>query len=346
MSVPEERLPTSAATSATDAETKSAVAYAAALGPLVDDMWRRIRTMEKSRFWKLRNAFFGLKHRLGLSADGSWPPYKLPALHASVSRLNDDYGLWLQRNLPRPADLARMREVIELWPRRPLISVVMATYDTPEALLREAVDSVRQQVYPNWELCIADDASKAPQLRNVLTELAAADSRIKVVFRNENGHISEAFNSAIALATGEFVGFLDHDDLLTPDALFEVALAVNRFPDVDMLYSDEDKVDENGVFCEPHFKPDWSPDSFLSRMYTCHFGVYRRSLITELGGLRSEFDGSQDYDLVLRLSERTDRIVHIPRVPIIGENMPARRREFRTPNPTVLAPPKRRSRRP
>ena len=135
-----------------------------------------------------------------------------------------------------------------------------------------------------------------------------------MVYRSENGHIARASNSALEIATGEFVGFLDHDDTLSPDALFETALAINRFPDVDMLYSDEDKIDEAGLYCEPHFKPDWSPDSFLSRMYTCHFGVYRRSLVEALGGLRPEFSGSQDYDLVLRLSERTDKIHHIPRV--------------------------------
>jgi GT2 family glycosyltransferase len=297
-----------------DPDLKSALAYIATLGPLVDDMWRRIRSMEMSRFWKLRNAFFALKHRLGLSADSAWPPYKLPLLHASVSRLNDAYGLWLQRNLARPSDLGRMRDVIELLPSKPLITVVMATHETPEALLREAIDSVREQVYPHWELCIADDASKAPHVRRVLSEYAALDARIKVTYRPERGHISRAFNTAIEAATGELVGFLDHDDLLTPDALFEVAVAINRFPDTDMLYSDEDKIDEAGVFCEPHFKPDWCPDSFLSRMYTCHFGVYRRSLLLELNGLRPEFDGSQDYDLVLRLTERTQRIRHIPRV--------------------------------
>jgi GT2 family glycosyltransferase len=277
-------------------------------------MWRRIREMEMSRFWQLRNAFFGLKHRLGLSADGAWPPYKLPALHASVSRLNDSYGSWLQRNLARASDLARMREVVDLLPSKPLVSIVMATFETPEAFLREAIESVLGQAYANWELCIADDASREPHVRRVLTEYAALDSRIRVQFRHERGHISRAFNSAIEAATGEYIGFLDHDDLLTPDALFEVVVAINRFPATDMLYSDEDKIDEHGTFCEPNFKPDWCPDSFLSRMYTCHFAVYRRSLVVELGGLRPDFDGSQDYDLVLRLTERTAEIRHIPRV--------------------------------
>ena len=288
--------------------------YATNLHPLIEDMSRRIRTMELSRFWKLRNAFFDLKKKLGLSADGAWPPYQVPAILASSAESSQPYGRWLQRNMIRSSDISRMSEMSQTLPRRVVISVIMTTFETPERFLREAIESVRSQAYPYWELCIADDASTQAQVRKVLEEYSALDHRIKVVYRNENGHIARASNSALELATGEFVGFLDHDDTLSPDALFEMALAINRFPDVDMLYSDEDKIDETGVYCDPHFKPDWSPDSFLSRMYTCHFSVYRRSLVEELGGLRAEFSGSQDYDLVLRLTERTGKIHHIPRV--------------------------------
>jgi GT2 family glycosyltransferase len=288
--------------------------YATNLHPLIEDMSRRIRTMELSRFWKLRNAFFALKKKLGLSADGAWPPYQVPAILASSAESSQPYGRWLQRNMIRSSDISRMSEMSQTLPRRVVISVIMTTFETPERFLREAIESVRSQAYPYWELCIADDASTQAQVRKVLEEYSALDHRIKVVYRNENGHIARASNSALELATGEFVGFLDHDDTLSPDALFEMALAINRFPDVDMLYSDEDKIDETGVYCDPHFKPDWSPDSFLSRMYTCHFSVYRRSLVEELGGLRAEFSGSQDYDLVLRLTERTGKIHHIPRV--------------------------------
>ncbi len=240
----------------------------------------------------------------------------LEAMLAQRSRatLAGDYEKWLSVYQVRSSDAMRMREMSEALPRRVVISVIMATYETPERFLREAIESVLAQAYPNWELCIADDASKERHVRKVLEKYAALDPRIKVIYRAQNGHIAAASNSALALATGEFVGFLDHDDTLSPDALFEVALTINRYPDVDMLYSDEDKIDEAGLYCEPHFKPDWSPNSFLSRMYTCHFGVYRRALVEELGGLRVEFAGSQDYDLVLRLSERTERIRHIPRV--------------------------------
>ncbi len=141
-----------------------------------------------------------------------------------------------------------------------------------------------------------------------------AIARVKLALRAENGHIAAASNSALALATGEYVALLDHDDVLAPDALFHVALTVNRYPDADVLYSDEDKIDEDGHRSEPYFKPDWSPDSLLARMYTGHLAVFRRSLVTELGGFRLGFEGSQDYDLVLRATERTDRIRHIPRV--------------------------------
>lgn len=190
----------------------------------------------------------------------------------------------------------------------------MPVFNPPEPYLRAAIDSVCAQVYPNWELCIADDASTQSHVRSILQEYAAKDDRIKVVYRTENGHISRASNSALELATGEFIALLDHDDLLTPDALYEIALCLNLHPEADMIYSDEDKVDEQNLLGEPFFKPDWCPDSFLSRMYTCHLGVYRRQIVVKVGGFRIGFEGSQDYDLVLRLTEKTDHIVHIPKV--------------------------------
>ena len=178
-------------------------------------------------------------------------------LQRTQGEREDGYDAWRKRNMLRPTDFIRALQVAPSLRMQPLISVVMTTFETPEEFLRDALDSVREQAYPNWELCIADDASQAPHVRQILDEYAAIDPRIKVLYREENGHIATAGNSALALATGEFVGFLDHDDLLTRDALLEVALAINRFPDVDMLYSDEDKLDELGNFCEPHFKPDW-----------------------------------------------------------------------------------------
>jgi GT2 family glycosyltransferase len=207
-----------------------------------------------------------------------------------------------------------MRETLEILPLRPRFSVIMPVYNAPESFLREAIESVIDQVYPDWELCIADDASPNASVRAVLEEYASKDARIKVSFRETNGHIAAASNSALELATGDFIVLLDHDDLLSADALYENAIVVNRRPEVDVIYSDEDKVDEVGRRSDPYFKPDWAPDTLLARNYISHLGVYRRDLIQAIGGFRVGFEGSQDYDLVLRATEQTDRIAHIPRV--------------------------------
>jgi glycosyltransferase involved in cell wall biosynthesis len=225
------------------------------------------------------------------------------------------YARWLESRTLWPRDFERLRTLSRALTYRPKFSIVVATYDTAEAHLRAALDSVLAQTYDNWELCVADDASPQPQVRRILQEYAARDARVRLTFRAENGHISRATNSALEIADGDFVCLLDHDDLFTPDALFEMALLLNIHPDADFIYSDEDKLDDaTGQFVDPYFKPDWCPDSFLSRMYTAHLGVYRRSLVQELGGMREGFEGSQDYDLVLRLVERTHRIHHIPKV--------------------------------
>jgi predicted O-linked N-acetylglucosamine transferase (SPINDLY family)/glycosyltransferase involved in cell wall biosynthesis len=197
---------------------------------------------------------------------------------------------------------------------QPLISIIVPVFNPPEPYLRAAIQSVLDQTYSHWELCIADDASTFPYVRRVLEEYAQQDTRIKPIFRTENGHISACSNSALEIATGEFIALLDHDDLLTSDALEEVVRLLNQHPEADMIYSDEDKIDNNNQFRETAYKPDWCPDSFLSRMYTCHLGVYRRLLINEIGGFRLGFEGSQDYDLVLRLTEKTDKIFHIPKI--------------------------------
>jgi glycosyltransferase involved in cell wall biosynthesis len=212
------------------------------------------------------------------------------------------------------ADLQKLAETIELFRYKPTISIIMPVFNTPEEFLVEAIDSVLNQIYPYWELCIADDASTHPHVKSVIEKYKTRDRRIKIVFREQNGHISQSSNSALEIATGEFVSFLDHDDLLTPDALYEVALLLNKHPEADMIYSDETKLDEQGHVVAPAFKPDWCPDSFLSRMYTCHLGTYRRSLIDEIGGLRVGYEGSQDYDLVLRVTEKTNKIFHIPKI--------------------------------
>lgn len=204
-------------------------------------------------------------------------------------------------------------EVVELVDP-PLISIVMPTYNTPERWLRQAIDSVVEQWYPHWQLCIADDASTEPHVGEILAEYALADSRISIDSRLSNGHISAASNSALELATGDFVALLDHDDELAPHALFLVAKAVIDDPKLDFIYSDEDKLDARGRRVDPHFKPDFNYDLLLGQNYLSHLSVIRRSLIDEAGGFREGFEGSQDYDLFLRCIEQSapERIHHLP----------------------------------
>ncbi|MFC0408655.1 glycosyltransferase family 2 protein [Roseomonas elaeocarpi] len=227
------------------------------------------------------------------------------------------YPQWVRENdTITEADRAAIRAAIPGLARKPLISVVMPAYNTDPALLRAAVASVQRQLYPHWELCVADDASPDGRAWALLQELAAADKRIKVMRREQNGHISAATNSALALATGEFVALMDHDDLLPEHALFEVAAEISAYPDADMIYSDEDKIDGRGRRSAPYFKPDFNAELLLGQNFISHLGVYRRSLLEEIGGLRVGFEGSQDYDLALRATERTtpERIRHIPAV--------------------------------
>jgi glycosyltransferase involved in cell wall biosynthesis len=197
-----------------------------------------------------------------------------------------------------------------------LISVLMPVYETPLPYLRAAIESVRAQLYPHWELCIADDASKSPEVRRILDDYRTLDQRIKVCYRDTNGHISAATNTALELAEGRFVALLDHDDVLPEHALFEVATAIADDPQIDLIYTDEDKIDNRGQRFAPYFKSDWNPDLLLSQNMFNHLGVYRRSLVEEVSGFREGYEGSQDYDLVLRASTLTtpERIRHIPHI--------------------------------
>ena len=209
-----------------------------------------------------------------------------------------------------------MRMEIKRFDRKPLISVVMPVYNTNLLWLRASIDSVRAQIYPNWELCIADDASTNPAILPLLERFAQEDDRIKLVQRNHNGHISAATNSALALAQGEWIALLDHDDVLAEHALFWVVDAINKHPACRLIYSDEDKIDDAGVRSDPYFKCDWNPDLFYSQNMFSHLGVYHAALVREVGGFRVGLEGSQDYDLALRCIERIapEQIHHIPRV--------------------------------
>lgn len=215
-----------------------------------------------------------------------------------------------------PKRIRAMEQEIGAFNHKPLISVVMPVYDVEQQWLEEAIQSVLQQVYPNWELCIADDASPSPHIKEVLTRYMEQDPRIKVTFLDRNLGISGASNKALALASGQFTALLDHDDVLSRDSLFQVAKQLNHTPEADLVYSDEDKLSMGGMRLRPVIKPDWDPELFLTYNYLCHLVVCRRSLMIEAGGFREGFEGSQDYDLLLRITELTDseRIVHIPRV--------------------------------
>lgn len=196
------------------------------------------------------------------------------------------------------------------------ISIIMPVYNTPEKYLRLCIDSVRVQSYPHWELCIADDKSPKPHVRKVLAEYQKIDPRIKVVYRKQNGHISRASNSALEIATGDYVALLDHDDALPEHALYFMAQVIAEHPDAQILYSDEDKIDIHGQRSDPHFKSDWNPDLFYSQNYVSHLGVYKRELLQRINGFRTGVEGSQDQDLLLRCLPhvKAEQIIHIPKI--------------------------------
>lgn len=235
---------------------------------------------------------------------------------AKIEKLRNQasYPNWLARN--EVLDIEAMTQEIASFHYQPKISIAMPVYNVEEKWLRLCIDSILNQVYTNWELCMADDASTDPNVKKILTEYQQLDERIRVVFREQNGHISEATNSALAIATGEFVALLDNDDELAINAFYEVVKVLNESPELDLIYSDEDKIDMDGNRSDPAFKPDWSPDLLLGTNYISHLGVYRRSILEEIGGFRKGYEGSQDYDLVLRFTEKTtkERITHIPKV--------------------------------
>ncbi len=226
----------------------------------------------------------------------------------------DAYQQWIKNNEPDATALAWQKRRAAKLAYSPLISILTPIFNTDEIVFEKMVESVLAQTYGNWELCLVDGNSTAQHIRPMLEKYARLDKRIKVRFLNKNLGISGNSNEGLAMAKGEFVALLDHDDELAPNALYENIMLLNREPNADMIYSDEDKLDENETRCSPYFKPDWSPDLLRSYMYTCHLGVYRTKLVNDLNGFRADFDGSQDHDLALRLSEQTDRIHHIPKI--------------------------------
>lgn len=213
-------------------------------------------------------------------------------------------------------DRARIATEIAGWDRRPLVSVLLPAYNTDPRWLRRALRSVQQQLYPHWELCAVDDGSTNPEVWKILQVAARKDPRIKIQRRSVNGHIVAASNDALARATGEYIALLDHDDELASTALYCAAHELNRDRNLQLLYSDEDKLDAAGRRCDPYFKPDWNPDFFLTQNYISHLSIYAADLVRTVGGFREGSEGSQDYDLTLRCVERiaATQIHHIPHV--------------------------------
>jgi GT2 family glycosyltransferase len=250
----------------------------------------------------------------GLRPDG-WPVDREADGEANVhdrsGRRDEQYHLWVERKGPNPNVLLSLARQIAEMADGPLFSVLMPVYNTDPALLEMAMNSVRDQIYERWELCIGNDASDRSDTLEVLNSLRD-DPRIKIVDLEKHGGISAATNAALAVAEGDYVAFLDHDDILKPHALAQMARWIQAEPSLDLVYSDEDKLDPEGRLVDPHLKPDWSPDQLLAQNYVCHLTVLRRSVAESVGGLRSKFDGSQDYDLLLRVTERTERIAHVP----------------------------------
>ena len=243
-----------------------------------------------------------------------WTLAKAKAFPAGKS-----YKEWYEEHCPTKEELMRQREVE--FSVQPLISIVVPTYQTPIPFLKDMIDSVRKQSYEKWELCIADGSlngdendTKVIRVREELNRYSMEDKRIKVVYLEENQGISENTNQALALATGEYIGLFDHDDMLTPDALYEIVKAINDY-DYDVLYTDEDKISENSHdYKKPVFKPDYSPELLCANNYITHFFVAKKSIVDRLGGFRKEYDGSQDYDFIFRCVELAKKVGHVSKV--------------------------------
>ncbi|WP_374520577.1 glycosyltransferase family 2 protein [Hydrogenophaga sp.] len=290
-------------------------------GPFTLRHFRLVRMLERSALQRIQRKLRRLhpRHKAATTwpdPQACWADYN--ALFEFTAETPQDYARWIAEvEAPQTPSLTEQKARLQAWALQPRFSVIVPTWNTRPEWLRECLDSVLAQTYPHWELCIADDASTHPEVRQILADYAQADARIRPVLRERNGHISAASNSALALASGDFVALLDHDDTLAPHALFAVAEALQARPTAQLVYSDEDKLDEYGARCSPFFKPDWSPDLLFSQNYVSHLGVYRRELVQQVGGFREGFEGSQDYDLLLRCIAQTPDpadIVHVPQV--------------------------------
>lgn len=224
-----------------------------------------------------------------------------------------DYERWLEKH--KITETIREAQKETVFNKQPCFSIVVPLYKTQEKYLKELLESIKGQTYSNWELCLSDGSGLDSPLKEVLKELEYSDSRIKVISSKEPLKIAENTNAAIEIATGDYIVFADHDDILSIDALYECAKCINENPKVDMIYSDEDKVSMDGqTYFEPHFKPDLNVDLLCSVNYFCHLVVVKRQLLEQAGNLNGEYNGAQDYDFVLRCVEKTDAVYHIPKI--------------------------------
>ncbi|MBQ3413463.1 glycosyltransferase family 2 protein [Candidatus Saccharibacteria bacterium] len=260
-------------------------------------LWAKYHFLVPPRLWgKYLKTLFGVvKETIG---KGPYlDPFKI-----------EDYNLWILQSEIKEEKSEKLKY-------EPLISVLMPVYNVKEKYLRACIESILAQSYRNFEICIVDDASTKREVKRVLEEYST-DKRVRIKYREKNGHISVATNDALEMAKGEFVALVDNDDVLSKDALYEVAKALNRDKKLDLIYSDEDKINLSGRRCDPHFKPDFSPDTLLSVNYICHLAVLRTKVVREIGGFTVGLEGAQDYDLFLRVTEKINRekICHIPKI--------------------------------
>jgi glycosyltransferase involved in cell wall biosynthesis len=277
---------------------------------LLKEQKRTLRKSPERRVGQILLAPYRLPEKLAKTV---WKKLRRPARERRRSVAPSEYQEWFERHRATGRELERMRNESRTFASKPLISVITPVFDTPVQWLEEAIESVLAQAYENWELVLIDDGSSDADLLRALPLLSARDRRIILKSLGKHEGISAALNQGLALTRGEWVGFLDHDDVIEPDAVFQIVKLLQTRPDADLIYSDEDKLGEDGVEA-PLFKPDWSPDFFLSYNYLGHLTAVRRDIVQGAGGFRSQFDSAQDYDLFFRVIDQTKRIHHIPRV--------------------------------
>lgn len=256
-------------------------------------LWREYHFLVPPSMWK--KYFKDFKCHINGTTDRFYNPFYV-----------SEYNKWLREN-------TKETEYKEL-KYQPKISILIPVYNIERRYLAACLDSILSQTYANYEVCLVDDHSTLEETKSTLTEYKNKDERIKVKYRSENGHISKTTNDALKMATGDFVALMDDDDLLTPDALYKVVSVLNKNKNLDLIYSDEDKLNPKGLYCDPNFKPDFSPDTLLSLNYICHLVVLRRKIVEEVGGFTVGLEGAQDHDLLLKVTEKTNKIYHIPEI--------------------------------